>query len=124
MIVYVAGLYSFNEKGERAHIGEVLNNMRRGMRIATELFVKGYNPDCPFLDYHYQLMMTEEEARLSIKQRYYSYSIAFRKRSDILLVISGADVKHCGVVKEIEKAKSCYIPIVYSTKELYERFPI
>ena len=74
--VYVAGAYSAD------NVLGVLDNMRRGMRLSTEVFVNGFAPFCPWLDYHYTLMLQEGE-EISLND-YYQYSLAFLLVSDAL----------------------------------------
>ena len=51
--MYVAGAYSSD------NVLGVLDNMRRGMRMSTEIFLAGFSPFCPWLDYQFQLMLLE-----------------------------------------------------------------
>ena len=113
--VYVAGLYSRNKDGKMANVIEVLDNMRIGMRVATEVFLAGYAPFCPWLDYHYTLMLREGE-KLEIED-YYAYSLAWLEKSDALLVLQGWE-NSPGTVRESRRAWVLGIPIFDSLKEL------
>jgi len=107
--IYVAGAYSAND------ILTVLDNMRRGMRAATEVLLAGYSPFVPFFDYHFQLMLREGET-LTVED-YYRYSIAWLPVCDAMLVLSGSEYSK-GTIQEIIVAKELGIPIYYSLEEL------
>ena len=66
--IYIAGPYSSD------NVIGVLDNMRKGMRLSTEVFLAGYAPFCPFLDYHFQLNLRDGE-NLTLDD-YYQYSLA------------------------------------------------
>lgn len=102
--IYIAGAYSAD------NVIEVLDNMRRGMRTATECFLAGNAPFCPWLDFHFQLMLREGEA-LTV-QDYYEYSIAWLKVSDELWVLPDYENSD-GTLREIETAERLGIPVKY-----------
>lgn len=101
--VYIAGAYSAD------NVVAVLDNMRRGMRKATEVLLAGYSPFCPWLDFHFQLMLREGEI-LSVSD-YYAYSMAWLEASDAVLVLPNSE-KSIGTQKEILRARQLGIPIV------------
>lgn len=102
--LYVAGPYSSDS------VCGALDNMRRGMRKATEKFLEGWAPFCPWMDFHYSLMLRGDES-LSV-QDYYQYSLAWLEVSDAMYVLKGwAQSK--GTLAEIERAKELGIPIEY-----------
>lgn len=113
--VYVAGLYSRNKQGEMANVIEVLDNMRVGMRVATEVFLAGYAPFCPWVDYHFMLMLREGE-KLEIED-YYAYSLAWLEKSDALLVLPGWESSP-GTVRERDRSVELGIPVFYSLEAL------
>lgn len=113
--VYVAGPYSSEN-----HLG-VLDNMRNGMRAATQVLVAGYAPFCPWMDFHYQLMLGSYE-RLSVED-YYAYSMAWLEVSDVMLVIPGWEQSK-GTNAELAKAKILGIPVVFSFAELLAKMPV
>ena len=102
--VYVAGAYSAD------NVIAVLDNMRRGMRICTQLFVTGYAPFCPWFDYHFQLMLREDEA-LTVND-YYEYSIAWLLAADCVYVMPDSEVSR-GTAREIELARENNIPVYF-----------
>ena len=65
--IYIAGAYSAD------NVITVLDNMREGMRLATRVFLLGYAPFVPWFDFHFQLMLRENEI-LTVED-YYRYSI-------------------------------------------------
>lgn len=102
--VYVAGAYSAD------NVIGALNNMRRGMRKATEKFLEGWAPFCPWMDFHYQLMLRDGE-ELTVDD-YYQYSLAWLDVSDLLYVINGWENSK-GTIAEIRRAQKLNIPIEF-----------
>ena len=109
--VYVAGAYASD------NILGMLGNMRNGMRTATEVLLCGFAPFVPWFDYHFQLMLREENhEKLELKD-YYEYSLAWLEVSNMLLVVSGWE-NSVGTQGEIKRATELNIPIYYSLEEL------
>ena len=100
--IYVAGAYSAD------NVIGVLDNMRRGMRASTEVLLAGYAPFCPWIDYHFSLMLQGKE-ELSV-QDYYDYSMAWLYCSDAVLVLPNSENSK-GTQKEIAVARELGIPI-------------
>ena len=109
--VYVAGAYSAD------NAIDVENNKRNGMRASTEVFLAGFAPFCPWLDYHFILMLREGEV-LTLEQ-FYEYSLAWLKASDVLLVLPNSG-RSAGTRTEIKMAKELGIPVYYSLEELVQ----
>jgi len=107
--VYVAGAYSSD------NVIGVLNNMREGMRWATKVFLAGHAPFCPWLDYHYTLMLREGE-NLTVPD-YYAYSMAWLRVADVVFVTPGWEASH-GTKKEIEEAERLGIRVVYRMEDI------
>ena len=100
--VYVAGAYSAD------NVMGVLNNMRRGMELATKVLLAGFAPFCPWYDYHYIILLREGE-NLTV-QDMYTYSINWLSVSDAVLLVPGWE-KSVGTKMEIEVAVSLGIPV-------------
>ena len=113
--VYIAGPYSSDSV-----IGG-LNNIRTGLRMATELMMAGYSPYCPFADHLFCLQLREGEV-LTIDD-YYNASLEWMYVSDAVLVLPGYE-KSKGVMQEIEKAILLDIPVFYSVGDLQKKFPV
>lgn len=113
--IYVCGPYSAD------NIITALDNIREGMRAATEVFLAGYAPFCPWHDMHYQLMLRPGE-KISL-QAYYDYSLAWLEVSDAVLV-TGDYQKSKGTMNEIAVALAEQIPVFYSLDELVKEIPI
>lgn len=111
--VYVAGAYSAN------NVISVLDNMRRGIRLSTEVLLAGYAPFSPWLDYQFQLMLRSGE-KLTI-EHYYNYSIAWLVVSNAVLVVPGSENSN-GTQNEIQIAEELDIPVFYSLEDLNEHF--
>lgn len=109
--IYVAGAYSGPD------VITILDNMRKGMRLSTEVMIAGYAPFVPWFDFHFQLMIREGEI-ITLRQ-YYDYSIAWLSVSDAVIVVPNWE-NSTGTKKELEIARSMNIPIVYSLDELKE----
>ena len=109
MRIYIAGPYSAD------NVISVLDNIREGIRLSTQVLLLGHSPFCPWLDFLFQLFLRENEA-LAIKD-YYRYSIDWLLVSDVLLVMpewrnSG------GTAEEIVQAFNAGIPIVFDIGDL------
>ena len=118
MRVYVAGLYSRNEKGQPANLKEVFDNIQTGTRFCAELMNMGYDVYCPWLDY--QVLWYIPKMPL---EAFYRNSMAWLEVSEVICVISGEGL--CGGVDdEIERAKELNIPIVRGMGELLKQFPL
>jgi hypothetical protein len=109
--VYVAGAYSAD------NVLDVLHNIRRGIRMSTKLFIMGYAPFSPWLDYHFLLQVSEEEAADITVEMFYQYSIAWLAVADALLVLPNSE-SSVGTQREITKAKELGIPIFYHIRDL------
>lgn len=103
--VYVAGCYSAD------NVISVLNNMRIGMRKATEIMLAGYVPFVPWFDYHFQLNLREGE-ELKVED-YYAYCVEWLKVSDVLFLLPGAENSK-GTKEELRVASLYGIPVVES----------
>lgn len=112
--VYVAGAYS------APNILQVLENMRKGMKACTELFLtKKYAVFCPWIDYHFSLMKPDD-TEITI-EHYYNYSTAWLEVSDAVLVLPGYENSK-GTLAEIKRANELFIPVFYSRQELDDWF--
>jgi hypothetical protein len=107
--IYVAGAYSDD------NVISIFSNMRVGIRASTEVLLAGYAPYCPWLDYHYNLMLRGGET-LSV-MNFYNYSMSWLEVSDAILVLPNSE-NSVGTQNEIERAKELEIPIFYSLSDL------
>jgi len=107
--VYIAGAYNAD------NVVSVLDNMRRGMRAATEVLLKGYAPFVPWFDYHFNLMLRECEELLLTD--FYDYSIAWLEVSDAVLALPSCGGSN-GAQMELERAEELGIPVFYSLLDL------
>lgn len=109
--IYVAGPYS------APNVMDVFNNMRRGIRKSLDVLLSGmgFSPFCPWLDYHFTLMLRNGE-ELKVED-YYAYSMAWLEVSDAVLVME--DYEHSkGTMLEIARATELEIPVYYSIDAL------
>jgi hypothetical protein len=109
MRVYVAGAYSAD------NVISILDNMRKGMRAATEVLLMGHAPFAPWLDYQFQLMLREGEI-LTVHD-YYHYSLAWLEVSDVVYVIPGWKESK-GTRMEITRAHELRIPVVFHLADI------
>ena len=108
--VYVAGPYDAD------NVVDVLENMRRGMRACVEILLAGFSPFCPWLDYHFQLMLRSGEVLK--KADYQEYSLSWLEVSDAMLVLSKSEGSG-GVQREITFAEKKGIPVFHNRKDLF-----
>ena len=107
--IFIAGPYSAD------NVITVLDNIREGMRLSTEVLLLGYSPFCPWLDFHYQLMLRRHE-KLSVED-YYRYSLDWLEVSDAVLVISRW-IGSKGTKAEIDRAVELQIPVYFNIHDL------
>ena len=111
--IFVAGAYNGND------VISILDNMKNGMREATELFLEGFAPFVPWFDFHFQLMLRKGE-KLTL-QNYYDYSLSWLLVSDAVYVVPGWE-KSKGTLGEITIAKESGIPLFFDKQKLKKYF--
>jgi len=110
--VYVAGAYSASD------VLQVLRNMKRGMRLATEAFQAGVLPFAPWFDYHFFLQEDETKGRLTIED-IYQYSMSFLDNwAEAVLVQQQGWVESKGTVAEINRAEELGLPVFFTLESL------
>lgn len=114
--IYVAGAIN------APSAGKYLNNIRKGIQLSSKIFLLGYAPFCPFIDFHYNLVMSDVEVESIKTQDFYDYSMAWLDKADAILVVPGWE-KSVGTKLELERAKANKIPIFYSTRDLILTLP-
>lgn len=107
--IYVAGAYSAD------NVLDVLNNIRKGQRIAVEVLLAGFAPFCPWLDHQFQFMLRDNET-LTV-QNYYDYSMAWLEVSDAVLLVPGWETSK-GTANEIKRADELCIPVFIILEDL------
>ena len=107
--VYVAGAYSAD------NVMDVLANMRKGMRVGTQLLHLGFAPFVPWLDHHLVFMLQGDES--FAVEDFYEYSLSWLRVSDVMLVVPGW-TESKGTLKEIEVAEALSIPVYYSLAQM------
>jgi hypothetical protein len=107
--VYVAGVCS-----SYTTIG-TLTNIRKGMRLSTEVLLAGFAPFCPWFDHQfvYQLRDGEEIS----KQRYQQNSMVWLSCCDAVLLVPGWENSN-GTRREVVEALHLGIPVFDSLTEL------
>lgn len=107
--IYIAGAYS-------ADTGlEMLDNIRKGMRMATKVMLAGFAPYCPWLDHQFAFMLREREEL--IVEDYRDVSMEWLKVSDAMLVLPKF-LYSVGTAEEIKVAKSLGIPIYFTFADM------
>jgi len=111
--VYVAGAYSAD------NVLQVLRNMKRGMKLATEALQTGeILPFVPWFDYHFFLQEDESKRKLTVKD-VYNYSMSFLTNwAEAVLVQQDGWVESKGTVAEVNKAKELGIPVFFTLEAL------
>jgi hypothetical protein len=107
--VYVAGAYSAD------NVLDVLGNIQRGIRMSLRVLLAGHAPFCPWLDFHYCLLLRDNES--VTVQQFYAYSLAWLEVSDAMLVLPGYEGSS-GTLVEIARAKTLGIPVYYDLHDL------
>lgn len=107
--IYVAGAYN------AGNVMQVLDNIRNGMRWSTRVMLLGHAPFCPWQDFHFQLMLRENET-LTI-QDYYNYSLEWLRASDYMFVTPGWE-NSTGTRAEIKEAHRLGIPVFFNIEDI------
>ena len=107
--IYIAGAYSAD------NVIGVLDNMRRGMRAATEVLLAGYAPFVPWFDHQFHFMLREDE-KLTVAD-YQRYSMAWLEASDAVMVVPGWENSK-GTKAEIARAREIWIPVAHGFQDL------
>ncbi len=107
--IYVAGPYSAD------NVLGVLDNIRKGLRASTQVFLAGGAPFCPWSDFLFHLM-TQRGEKLTLQQ-YYDYSMSWLECCHAVLVVEGWEASP-GTLREIERANELGIPVYYDLYEL------
>lgn len=105
--IYVAGLFSRNECGEKANTIETLNNIRRGLRLSVEVLLADLVPFTPWLDFMYFLMLPE--GKTISESQIKKYSMSWLEVSDTILLVPGWESSP-GTRAELERADGLGIP--------------
>lgn len=110
--VYVAGKYSDD------NVLDVLNNIRKGIKISKDILLNGMAPFCPWLDYMYILMMTDGEVSALQKETMYNYSLEWLRASHVMFLLPERIDDSVGVQMEIADAERRGIPIFTDMQEM------
>ena len=106
--VYVAGAYSAD------NVIDVLKNIGKGEKIASDLFLKGFASFTPWHDKAHIFYNADKDFAVEL---FYKFSMAWLDVSDLMLVIPGYENSK-GTLAEIERAKELGIKIYYDFEEL------
>jgi hypothetical protein len=106
--VYVAGAYSAN------NVLDVLKNIGKGERLASDIFKLGFAPFCPMFDKEFIIRDPDFDYTIEM---FYEYSIAWLLVSDCILLIPGWQNSK-GTLEEIRIAESKGIPIFEKLEEI------
>jgi len=107
VLVYVMGAYN------GPNVIDILDNMREGINLCTDLAELGFNPYCPWLDFQYGL-----NRHLPV-ETYKRVSIAWMKKADICILTSNWKNSQ-GTKNEMALASLLGIPVMETKEELIE----
>jgi Domain of unknown function (DUF4406) len=110
--VYVAGAYSSD------NVIGAFDNIRKGLRWSTQVFLSGHAPFCPWTDFHYQLMLRDGE-KLTLHD-YYEQALAWLRVAEVVFATPGWESSR-GAHAEVELAKELGIPVVYRLEDIRAR---
>jgi len=96
-----------------------LDNLRKGMRISTQLLLEGFAVFSPFIDYSLFFQLREGES-IPIEM-IQAQSLAWMEVSDAILLVEGWENSR-GAQKELERAYSLGIPVFHSLEDLISYF--
>jgi|CXWL01.1.fsa_nt_gi hypothetical protein len=116
--IYCAGAYSAD------NVLDVFDNMRRGISVSARLFKDGFSPFCPFLDYHYLLVLPEDSITLEM---FYQYSLDYLRCCDAMFIVNNPrNEQSVGVHKEIDLCESWGIKVFTDYDKLLDwaRVPV
>jgi hypothetical protein len=113
--VYVAGAYSAD------NVLQVLRNMKRGMKLATECFqTKKILPFVPWFDYQFILMENDEAEKITIED-VYQYSLSFLTDwAEAVLIQQDGWAESKGTVAEMNKARELGLPVFFTLETLLD----
>ena len=115
--VYVAGAIN------APSAGKFLNNLRKGIQLSSKVFLAGYAPFCPFIDFHYNLVMNDTEIASIKTDDFYDHSLAWLEKAEAVLVVPGYE-SSVGTQKELKRADERHIPIFYNLEDLMTEMPL
>ena len=81
--VYIAGAIN------APSAGKYLNNIRKGIQLSSKVFLLGYAPFSPFVDFLFNLVMDDVDVTHIKTEDFYEYSIAWLEKADAVLVVPG-----------------------------------
>ena len=105
--VYVAGKYSASNGID------LLENIRRGRRVSTEILLKGDAVFCPWLDSEFFLQLRDGEKITS--DLIQAHSIAWLEVSDLVYVLKDSQESK-GTKAEIIRARELGIPVFFENE--------
>jgi hypothetical protein len=104
--VYIAGSYN------APNIIQCLDNIRNGIKMATEVILAGYAPFCPWLDYQYRLINP-----YITREMFQEQGLAWVDAADAMLVMPNSEDSK-GTQAEIARARELGIPVYYDFDQL------
>lgn len=94
---------------------ETFNNLRKGIKLSSQVLQEGYAVFSPFIDYSYFLQedITEETIKKS--------TMEFLKICDAVLLVDGWNCSR-GVLNELHECRLHQIPVFNSIESLNDHF--
>jgi hypothetical protein len=109
--IYVAGAMSSSNPIQ------FLENLRKGMRVSTEVLLSGFSVFSPFIDF--SLFFQCREGECIPVETIQANSMAWLEVSDAILLVPGWECSK-GTLKELDRAILLGIPVYHSIEEMQE----
>ena len=116
MRVYIAGPIGAGKTDKHKFI-KSLQNCQAGIKASIEVLLAGHDPFCPFIDFLFFLL--DSDNRIS-EARIKRYSISWLKKCDAMIVLDGWE-NSPGTRDEMRVAKANGITIYHGVEALLSR---
>jgi len=100
VLIYTAGLYSRNTKGERASLDEIEDNVAHAAKVAARLWIAGHSVICPHTNTH---RMADFAPQIT-SEEWVDGDLVQIARCDAIFMLRGWEISP-GAIRELECAE-------------------